>query len=52
MSAMGPSLPSRSERLPRALVIDDDPNFLKLIGTVLGLQRFEGGLLFQESRRV
>jgi len=41
MSAIGPSLPSRSERLPRALVIDDDVNFLKLIKTVLGLQRFE-----------
>jgi len=41
MSASGPGLPSRSERLPRALVIDDDPNFLKLMQTVLGLQRFE-----------
>jgi len=41
MSGTGPSLPSRNERLPRALVVDDDPNFLKLMSTVLGLQRFE-----------
>jgi len=41
MSVTGPSLPGRSERLPRALVVDDDPNFLKLMSTVLGLQRFE-----------
>ena len=41
MPATGRSDSSRHARLPRALVIDDNPDFLKLIATVLGLQRFE-----------
>ena len=41
MCASRPGLPSSSERLPRALIIDDDPKYLKLMKTVLGLQRFD-----------
>jgi len=41
MRVTRPSLFSGTERLPRALVVDDSPDFLKLMSTVLGLQRFE-----------